>query len=146
MWGVDLEVDGASVDSLVAASNPRRLGLDFPANVGKVKEAPVGLMEEFSKLGGLGRGRRFGRFRIVIVGGDVDELEDQRTTSDDARATGQEVPSDDILQNRRLSTTLRADDDLETTATISHQCPAWKRVERWLRFEEDQDRNPFRWC
>ena len=88
MWGVDLEVDGASVDPLVAAGNPRCLGLDFAANVGKVKETPVGLMEEFSKLGSLGRGCRLGRFRIVIVGGDVDELEDQRTTSDDARAAG----------------------------------------------------------
>lgn len=51
MRGVDLQVDRASVDSLVAAGNPGGLGLNLTADFGKVVETAASVMQELSELG-----------------------------------------------------------------------------------------------
>jgi len=53
------------------------------------------------------------RARTVLggVGGRVDQLQDQRATRHDARATRQEVAADNVLEHRRLASRLAADDD-----------------------------------
>lgn len=48
----------------------------------------------------------------AVTARDVDELKNERTTSDNSSTSGQEVSSDYVLQYRRLSATLRTDDDL----------------------------------
>ena len=40
---------------------------------------------------------------VAALGGEVDELEDERSPCYDARATREKVAADDILQDRRLT-------------------------------------------
>lgn len=54
----------------------------------------------------------FASFRCVIVAWDVDKLQNEGSPSDNAAASGQKVPSYDILQHRRFAGGLGANDDL----------------------------------
>lgn len=45
-------------------------------------------------------------------GWDINKLEDQWATGDDARTTGQEVTANDVLEDRGFATGLGADYDL----------------------------------
>lgn len=102
MRGVDLEVNGAPIDSLVAASNPRGFGLNLPTNLGEVIKSPSKLMQELSEL----LLRRFSiRTRpigvvlvIFRVRGNVNQLQDKRTASNDSRTAWKEVASDNVLE------------------------------------------------
>lgn len=119
MGGVYLEVDGLARDALVVARDARSLVVDLALDVAKVSEAPVGDMVE---LGPFSRSRHVG-VPLRGVGASVclrlfvwhvDELQNQGSTGDDAAATGQEVSSDDVLEDRGLARRLGAYNDLHS--------------------------------
>lgn len=89
MRRIDLEVYGRPVDALIVSSNPRSLVLNFPLYILKLREPPIGYMVEFCPfwLCCYSRGCMcFGGG--VVIAGDVDELENQRSSSDDTTAPG----------------------------------------------------------
>ena len=104
---VDLEINGLSVDSLVVSCYPRGLVLDLASDLGEVVVSPPRDVQELSPLllpSNTRWGMRDVNF-IVLVGivafaGEVDELEDERSSSDDAATSGQEVSTDDVLEHR----------------------------------------------
>jgi hypothetical protein len=116
MRRVDLEIDGLSVDTLVCASNTRGLVLDLALDITEVCELPARDMVKLSPFGASRSMRRFvrvgGRIGGVLVFGNVDELEDEGATSDDTAAAREEVPANDVLEDRGLAGGLRANDDL----------------------------------
>lgn len=103
MRGIDLEVYGLSVDALVDARHSSRLVLNLPLDIREVVEPPVGDVMKFRPLGApSSSGRSIGiveRIRGVIVFGDVDELENQRTAGDDAAAAREKVPADNVFKD-----------------------------------------------
>lgn len=110
MRRVDLEIDRLPVDALVVTRYPSCLCLDFALDVGEVVEPPSGLVEELAPFllsCDAGRGMRNVDFvvcRLVFtVAREVDELQDEWPPCNDATSTRQEVPTDDVLQNRGLS-------------------------------------------
>jgi hypothetical protein len=76
-------MDGKAVDALVEARNASRFRLDFPPDGIKVCETMAGGVEKFSPFGFEG-----GVLGVLGGGPDVDELEDEGATGDDAGATG----------------------------------------------------------
>lgn len=102
MRRVNLQVDRTPVDSLVASSNSSSLRLNLPTNLGKVVEPSVGLVKELSEFYRLWRrsitGRLGRRFGFVFIAGDVDQLKNERTTSDNSGTARKEIPSDDVLE------------------------------------------------
>lgn len=107
---VDLEVDGLAVDALVVACYSGCLGLDLAPDVVEVEEPSARDVKKLSPLlGTMSSGRCVTHVYLVIVvfvfalAGEVDELEDERPSSDDAAATGKKVPADNVLEHRRLS-------------------------------------------
>jgi hypothetical protein len=79
----NLQMDGKTVDALVEASDTSRFRLDFPPDSIKVGETVAGIVEKFGPFGFEGS-----VLRVIGGGPDVDELEDEGATGDDARATG----------------------------------------------------------
>jgi hypothetical protein len=60
-------------------------------------------------------------FGILAFAGEVDKLQNKRSPCYDAAASGEEVPADDVLEDRRLSGRLRAYDNLDgSVLRISH--------------------------
>ena len=107
MGRVDLQVDWLSVDALVVASNSRCFGLNLAFDLGEVVEPPPGNVQELSPLllaGYAGWGVRNVDF-VVFVGvialaRDVDELENERSSSNDTAAAGEKVSANDVLDYR----------------------------------------------
>ena len=103
---VDLEVDGLTVDALVATGYSRRLVLDLPLDVAEISEPPVG---NVMKLGPLiprsCSGIPVSRVECVLglALRYVDQLQNQGSPGDDATAAGQEIAANDILEDRGLS-------------------------------------------
>lgn len=110
MRRVNLEVDGLPVDAFVVPCYPRCLRFDFALDLGEVIEPPPGDMMKLSPFllacytrssmrdmyfvaGGL----------VVAVTGEVDELENERSSCYDAASPGQEISADDVLEHRGLS-------------------------------------------
>lgn len=91
MRGVDLEVDGLSINPLVTSSDPRSLIFDFPLDIRKVGKSSVGNMVKlcpFRTAGSIGRPVRVVRgIGSIFVLGNVDKLQDQWSTSADATAS-----------------------------------------------------------
>ena len=110
MWRVDLQVDGLSVDALVAARYATGLALNLPLDILKVIPFPMRLMVEFCPLilpcyaGWRVWDVYFVMARLVVSAAwEVDELKDERSSSYDAAATREKVSADDVLQYGRLS-------------------------------------------
>jgi hypothetical protein len=107
---IDLEVDRLAVDALVVSSNPRCFGFDLALNLGEVIEPPPRNVQElapFLLACYAGWGMRDMDF-VVLVGvvalaRDVDELEDERSSSNDAAASGEKIPAHNVFNYRRLS-------------------------------------------
>jgi hypothetical protein len=106
MWGVDLQVDGLSVDALVVSCYPCRLVLDLASDLGEVVELPPWDMQELSPFLLSSNTRRgVGDVHFILIVGivafarEVDELENERPSGDDATTSGQEVSSDNVLEN-----------------------------------------------
>jgi hypothetical protein len=78
----NLQMNGKSIDALVESRDTRCLGLDFPPDGIKVCETVAGRVEKFSPFGFEGS-----VLGIIRGGANVDELEDEGTTGDDAGAT-----------------------------------------------------------
>ena len=79
------EVDGELADALVLARDAERLLLDLAANLVEVGVALV-YVKELAPFGVVG---------WRVGDGGVDELEDERSSGDDALATREEIASDD---------------------------------------------------
>ena len=108
MRRVDFEIYGLSVDALIVSCYSRCLILDLVSNLGEVVESTPWNMEEFSPflLSCYARGC-MGDMDFVVVGfviaWKVDQLEDKRSTGDDAASSGEEISTNDVLKYRRLS-------------------------------------------
>ena len=78
--GVDLQVNGLSIDALVAARHSCRFVFDLALDIGEVAEPSVGHMVELGPFRAPGDARGPVRVGIGIgyglISGDVDELED----------------------------------------------------------------------
>jgi hypothetical protein len=98
MWRVDFEVYRLPVDALVIARYPRRLVLDFPLDILEFRESSIGYVV---KLGPFWlcsyRGRCVSLWGIVI-GWDIDELENEWSSSNDATATREKVTTNDVFE------------------------------------------------
>jgi hypothetical protein len=109
MGRVDLQIDGLTVDTLVISSDSGRLVLNLPLDLAKIVEATARDMVELSPLIlASDRGRSVWHVNLIAFGsvgvaGDVDELQDQRSTSDDAAASWKKVATNNVLQHRRFS-------------------------------------------
>jgi len=91
MWGEDLEVDGLAIDAFVVAGDPRGLVLNFPLNIAEIVEPPVRDMMKLSPFirGSLGGVPVAGRYAVLgVVFGDIDQLENERSSGDDAASAG----------------------------------------------------------
>jgi hypothetical protein len=122
MRRVDLQVDGLTVDALVVSSNSGRLVLNLPLDLTEIVEATTGNVVELSPFVlTSNRGRGVWHVYLIALGsvgitGDVDELQNQRTTSDDAASSWKKVATNDVLQYRRLSRRLRTYNNLFLSA------------------------------
>jgi hypothetical protein len=102
----DLEADGLPADALVVSCYPRRLVLDFALDLLEVEELPTGDVEELGELLLAGDACRgvwdvdFIAVVFVAIARDVDELQNERSASNDAAATREEVLADDVLEHR----------------------------------------------
>lgn len=92
---VDFEVDGLPIDSLVVSCYPRGLVLDFTPDLGEIVVSPPWDMEELSPFLLPSNTRWSVRHvdLVIVVGifafaGEVDELEDERSSGDDAATSG----------------------------------------------------------
>jgi hypothetical protein len=106
----DLEVDGLPADALVGTRYPRSLILNLAPDLGEVVEPAARDVEELSPLllagdarGGMGHMDFIVFVLVVALAGEVDELENKRSAGDDAAASGEKVPADNVLEDRRLS-------------------------------------------
>lgn len=118
MGRVDLQVYGLTGDALVVARDARSLVLDLALDIAKVGETPVGDVVELCPLArsrhGLAPVRGVGACGgLGLLVRDVDELQNQRATGDDAAATGQKISTDDVLEDRGLASRLGAHHDLQ---------------------------------
>lgn len=109
MGRVDLQVDGLAVDALVVSSDSSSLVLNLSLDLAKVVEATARNVVELSTLV-LASDRGWGvwhvdliALRSIGIAGDVDELQDKRSTGDDAASSRKKVATDDVFQYRRLS-------------------------------------------
>lgn len=131
MRRVDLEIDGLAVDTLVVASNSSRLVLNLPLDLTEVIEATTGDVVELSPfILTSNRGRGVWHVDLIALGsvgvaGDVDELQDERTTSDDAASPWKKVAADNVFQYRRLSRRLRTYNNLFLLAGVTE---VWSSV------------------
>jgi hypothetical protein len=103
---VDLEVDRLPVDALVRASDSVGLVLNLPLDFLEVVEAAAWNVVELSPF--FLASNRFGSVRdvdgvifgfVVACGGDVDELQYERSTCYDAAATREEVLADNVFED-----------------------------------------------
>lgn len=113
MWRVYLKVDRLSVDALVVSCYSCSLVLNFPPDLAEVVETATRNVIELGPLilpchaGGCVRYVDLIVLRLVAVAGNVDELQDQRSSGDDAASSWKEISTDNVLENRRLSGRLR---------------------------------------
>lgn len=101
MRGVDFEIDGLSIDALVAASDSCGFIFNFPFDIGKVVEPSVGYVMKLCPFRSAGSRRRTIRVicwvRRGVIIEDVDELQNQGPASDDAASSGQEISADNVF-------------------------------------------------
>jgi hypothetical protein len=110
VWRVDLEVDGLSIDALVASCYPRRLVLNLTLDLREVVELPSWDVMEFRPFalaldagGGMWDMYLVAFWLVFPLAGDINELEDERSSSDDAAASGEKVSAYDVLEDGGLS-------------------------------------------
>jgi len=105
-----------TVDALVVARDPGSLVFDLPLDIPEVVESSVGDVVKFGPFiaGGFcwvpvadARGSLFS-----LIFRDVDQLKDEGPSGDDAAAAGQEVSSNDVLEDRRFASRLRTYNNL----------------------------------
>lgn len=117
-----------AVDALVAPSYPRRLILNLPLHRLEVVELLAWNMVELAPfILPCYCCRRVWYVHFVVAGfvialrGNVDKLEDEWSSSYDARSAGEEVSANDVLEDGRFAGGLRSYYDL---FIISMECDA----------------------
>jgi hypothetical protein len=138
-----------SVDALVRAGDSVGLVLNLPLDFLEVVEAAAWNVVELSPL--FLTSNRFGSVRDVdgvifgLVGacrGDVDELQDERSSCYDAATTREEVLADNVLEDGGFTGGLGANCDLaDVLATARHDI--------YVVRDEQSEANPenhCRWC
>jgi hypothetical protein len=126
VWGEYLEVNGLAIDAFVAPCDARGLVLDLALDIAKVVEPPVGDVMKLGPLiqGGLGRVPVAGLGVISgVLAGNVDQLQNEGSSSNDAAATGEEVSADDVLEYRGLARGLGTNNNLQCANIISAMEP-----------------------
>ncbi len=109
MWRVDLKVNRLAVDALVVSSDSRSLILDLPLDILEVGELALWDVVKLCPFSlRLNAGccvwdMDFVAFWGVILWWDVDKLEDKWSSGDDAAASWEKVPSNDVLEDRRFT-------------------------------------------
>jgi hypothetical protein len=101
VWREDLQADRLPADALVVSRYPRRLVLDLAFDLLEVEELAAGNVEELLLAGYACRCVwNVDLITVVFVAfaREVDELQNERSTCDDAAATGQEIFADNILE------------------------------------------------
>lgn len=103
MRGVNFKVDGLSIDTLVVAGDSGRFVLDLALDVGEVVELSARDMMELRPLGppgGMGRSEGI-VYRLwgALVIGDVDELENQGSSSNNTASPRQKVSTDNVFED-----------------------------------------------
>lgn len=103
--GIDFEVYGLPVDTFIIARYPGRLILDFPLHFCKVGESSAGHVVKFCPfILACDACWSMWYMNFIIFGligaitGYVDELEDKRSSSDDAAASREEISTNNILK------------------------------------------------
>jgi hypothetical protein len=117
--GVDFEVDGLSVDALVRACDPVGLVFNLPLDFLEIVESTARNVVELSpfiltsdRLGGV-RDVDCVVFGFVGArGGNVDELQDERSPCYNAATARKEITANNVLEDRGFSGRLRTDSDL----------------------------------
>lgn len=97
MRGVDFEVYWRPTDSLIVTSYPGRFVLDFPLDVLKFGKSSVWDMMELCPFPLLWWWATI--WAIFLLGWDIYELEDKRSSGDDTTSTRKKILSDDIFEN-----------------------------------------------
>lgn len=101
VWRVDLQVYRLPVDALVVAGNARRLTLNLPLYVAEIGEPSIWDVVElgpFRPAGSVGRPVRIvSRLGSRVILGNIDELENQGPSGDDAASPWEKVAPDNIL-------------------------------------------------
>lgn len=109
MGRVDLQIDGLTVDTLVVSSNSGRLVLNLSLDLTEIVEATARDVVELSPfILASDRGWSVWHVDLIAFGsvgiaGDIDELQDERSTSDDAASSWKKVATNDVFQDRRFS-------------------------------------------
>jgi hypothetical protein len=86
VWGVDFEVYWLSIDALVIACYSRRLVFDFPLDILEFRKPSIWDVVELGPFWLCSyRGRCVG-FWGIVIGWDVDELENEWSSSNDSTA------------------------------------------------------------
>src|SRR5580700_7855402 len=119
MRGVYFEVDGLSVDALVVASYPRSLILDLSFYVLEVCESTIGDVMKLCPFRlhcntcGTMRYVDLVSFWRIILAGNIDKLENERSPCDYPTAPRQEISSNYIFEYRGFPRGLRTNDNLK---------------------------------
>lgn len=112
MRRVDLEIDRLSIDTLIISRDPRRLILDLALDILKLGEPSVGQVVELCPFWLCSDGMCSMWLVGLVIGWDIDELEDERSTSNDTATSRQEISTNDILEYGRFTRRLRSYNDL----------------------------------
>lgn len=110
MRRVDLQVDWLPVDSFIVSCYSCRLRLDLTLNLGEVVESTASDMMKLCPfllpcyaLRRVWNVHVVPIWLIVSVARQVDELQDQRSASDDSAPSGEKVSADNVLEYGGLS-------------------------------------------
>jgi len=119
MGRVDFEIDRLAVDAFVASRYPGSLILNLPLDLAKIVKLATGNVTKLAPLvlssytgGGMWYIDLVAIRSVVAIAWNIDQLQYQRPSSDDAAATRQEVSANNILKHRRLSRRLRSYNNL----------------------------------
>jgi hypothetical protein len=100
MWRIDFEIYRLPIDALIIACYSGRLVFNFPLDVLEFRKPSIRYVMELGPFWLCSYRGRCVSFWGIIVGGDVDELENERSSSNDATATRQKVSTNDVFENR----------------------------------------------
>ena len=100
MRRVDLEVYRLSVDTLIIPRYPSRFILNLALNILEFCEPSIRDMMELCPLWLYCDARCGIRFRAIVIGWDIDELQNQRSSSNNTASTREEISPNDVFENR----------------------------------------------
>jgi hypothetical protein len=99
---VNFEIYWLPVDALVIPRYSCGLVLNFPLNILKFCESSIRYVVELGPFWLCCYRCPCVWFRTIVVSGDVDELEDERPSSNDTTAPGQEISANYVLEDGGL--------------------------------------------